>query len=675
MGVDLSVVMEGLSNAFSLQNLIWMVVGVILGLIAGTLPGFSGGSMMAVVLPLIIVLPIDTMLITLAAIYAANVYSDSTAGILYNIPGGASGIPATIEGYQLNKKGRLVDAFSAQVGGSLVGAIIGFLVLILLVPSFLHFVRFFGSAERALLAVWALVFIASGVVTKQDPLRAFLSVGVGLAIALVGQQPNIGTFRFTFGMSGLWDGLKVVLLVLSLFAIPQLLTMISLRKEFASKRGMVVRVGFFALYKTMARVIVRARGIILRSSFVGVLIGIIPGIGTTTAAWAGYSIAQNSTREPEKFGEGNIDGVSGAEAASNACEVGTIIPLLALGIPGSAAAAIMLAALTLVGINPGPSMYANYGPQVWTIMFGVGLSGLAFTLLAYPFIVGAQYLSNLSVPLLVGAIGTLCVMGAYLQSHNLFGAYVIIALGVATVFGSMIGLKPSAVLIGFVLGPAIEKELIRAYQIGGFGRFMQPTALVILTIIGLTLLAAAVRSYKERRATLQSEASTPELLKSIEAELSEPSNSFLKEKLLAGLGIVFALGLLNATRSYPLFASLWIYLVAGAFIMVPALMLMFRRIGGFSQAWQAYLSGPKLAINWTAVREQAAVIAAFLGFIAIIPTLGFVLAAMLFVFALVIFFDRSIWRAVLAALGVTVMIYAVVEGFGIYVPQGVILRY
>lgn len=673
MGVDLTIVMEGLQNALTVQNLIWLVVGVVLGLIAGTLPGFSGGSMMAVVLPLIIILPIDTMLIVLAAIYAANVYADSTAGILYNIPGGASGIPATVEGYQLNQKGRLVEAFAAQVGGSFFGAMLGFLVLLALVPTFLYFVRFFGAGERALLAVWALVFIASGVITRDDPLRAYLSVGVGLALALVGQQPNIGTFRFTLGLPGLWDGIKIIVLVLALFAIPQLLIMIGLRKDFAAKRARVVPVGARELYRKMFDILVEGRRVVMRSSLVGVFIGIIPGIGTTTAAWAGYSVAQRNTTQPEKFGEGNRDGVLGAEAASNSCEVGTVIPLLALGIPGSAAAAIMLAALTLTGINPGPSMYANYGAQVWTIMFGIGLSGIVFTLLAYPFIIGAQYLSNLSVPLLVGAIGTLCVMGAYLQAHNLFGPYVFVILGVATVFGIMLGLKPSAILIGFVLGPAIERELIRGYQIGGFQRFLQPASLVILAIIVLTIVIAVIRNRQDRVAARADQALRGEQVNPAVAGVRENPRAFFAEKLLATLAICFAAFLLIASTQYPLFASLWIYFVAGAFIMVPATVLMLRRVSLAGEAWAAWRVAAPMEIHWRSVAEKAAVIAAFLAFIASIPTLGYLLAAAAFVFALVLFFDRRIIPALLSALIVGGLLWSVVTGFGIYMPQGVLL--
>lgn len=677
MGVDLATVLEGFQNAFALHNLIWLVFGVFLGLIAGTLPGFSGGSMMAVLLPIILGLPLDTMLIALAGIYAANVYADSTTGILYNIPGGAAGIPATVEGYKLKQQGRLLEAFAAQVSGSFFGAMLGFVILLLLVPIFLHFVKFFGAGERALLAVWALIFIASGVVTRGDPLRAYLSVGLGLALGLIGQQPNIGTFRFTLGLSGLWDGLAVTVLVLALFGLPQLLEMTAMRHSFEEKRGQVVRIAFVELYKRMVQLLWEARKVAFKSSVVGCIIGVIPGIGTSTAAWAGYSVAQRNTTQPEKFGEGNRDGILGAEAASNACEVGSIVPLLALGIPGSAAAAIMLAAVTIRGINPGPGMYANYGADVWTIMFGIGLSGVVFTILAYPFIIGAQYLSNLSVSLLVGAIGTLCVMGGYLQAHNLFGPYTFIALGVATLGIMQLGLKPPAILIGFVLGPVIEKELIRGYQIGGFGRFLQPTALTILVVIALTALLAVLRHRKDRAAAQMTAAEAaieaeegPAQVGTRQAVEADPG-AYLREKLLAVLGLAFAAFLLIASLNYDFFASIWIYFIAGVFILPPATILLVRHAGLLPVAARAWRALPADKTDWRKLFERVVVILAFVAYVALMETLGFLIVSALFVAGLVLFFDRKPVSAILCGVGTAAALWAIMTGFQIYMPQGI----
>jgi putative tricarboxylic transport membrane protein len=663
MGIDWSVVHEGMVHAFTAQNLLWLTAGVTLGLIAGTLPGFGGGSMMAVLLPIIVGLPVDTMLITLAGIYAANIYADSTTGILYNIPGGAAGIPATIEGYKLKQQGRLQEAFAAQVSGAFFGAAVGFVMLLILVPSFIHFIKFFGSAERSLLAVWALVFIGTGSVTNENPLQSFLSVGVGLALALIGQQPNVGTFRFTMGLDGLWDGLKIVLLVLGLFAIPQLLSMIGLRQTFTGDDA-AKRISFSGLYRSMWRVLWEGRQVVTRTSLMGVIIGIIPGIGPSTAAWVGYSIARSKTKQPEPFGQGNRDGVLGPESAGNACEVGTIIPLLALGIPGGAAAAIMLGALNLVGIYPGPSMYATYGAKVWTVMFGIGLSGLMFTVLAFPFIRGAQFLSRLPVSVLIGGIATLCVMGAYLETQDLFGIIAMLALGVAMVFGSMAGLKPAAVLIGFVLGPGIEKEVIRAYQIGGLPRFAQPASLVILAVIALTLGLAIYRRVKAAR----SQEKPARVNDAHAGTQSKPEP--IKDMVLTVFGLILAACLLIFSRDYPLLAKLWIYVVALGFVLLPSLLLArdtVRELRNTNGARTPFAG----RIDWRNIAEQVVFLALLLAFVLLMPALGFVLTTAVFVTALVVALDRRIVLAVGAGVITAVFIYIMKTSFGFYVPMGI----
>ncbi len=653
MGIDLSVVMEGMTHAITLQNLLWLAVGATLGLVAGTLPGLGSGSMMAILLPVVVTLPVDTMLISLAGIYAANIYADSTTGILYNIPGHAAGIPASMEGYRLNVAGRLEEAFSAQVGGALFGATVGFLMLIVLVPSLIYFVKFFGSAERALLSVWALVFISSGAVTRDNPVQSFLSVGAGLALALIGQQPNVGTFRFTLGLEGLWDGLKVVVLVLGLFAIPQLVSMIKLSQALSTGPAATGGIRFLSLYRSIGRTLWDGRHVVTRTSLVGSAIGMIPGIGPSTAAWVGYSIARAKTRRPEKFGEGNPDGVLGPESAGNACEVGTIVPLLALGIPGSAAAAVMLGALNMVGIYPGPSMYAQYGAEVWTVMFGIGLSGLMFTILAFPFIRGAQFLGRAPMSVLVAAIGTLCMMGAYMQTSDVFGIEAMLAIGVLTMLGMRIGLKPAPVLIGFVLGPGIEKELIRAYQIRGFARFLEPTSLAVLAIIVLTLGIAIYRGIQRRR-----------------TEPEQPAETSRRDLWLAGCGLVVATCLVVFSIPYLFLAKLWVWFVATGFIAIPSLLLIRSSWSALHRPHPA--SHVQEATSWKLVQQRGVLFAGLLGFLALIMPIGFVLASAIFVFALALYFERKPMQAVISGVAVAGFIWVMKTGFGFYLPTGVL---
>jgi putative tricarboxylic transport membrane protein len=414
----------------------------------------------------------------------------------------------------------------------------------------------------------------------------------------------------------------------------------------------------------MARVIAGSIGVVTRSSLLGVFVGIIPGIGTSTAAWIGYSVARNHTTQPEKFGEGNRDGVLGAESASNACEVGTIVPLLALGIPGSAAGAIMLAAINLVGMHPGPAMYARHGVEIWTIMFGIGLSGLVFAILAFPFIKCAETMSRLPVSILIGAIGTLCVMGAFLETQSTFGPMAMIVLGIVMVFGITLGLKPAPLIIGFVLGPGIEKELIRAYQIGGFERFTAPASLAILAIIAATLAAGIYR--QKAAGAAKGPAAAAAGTQEIGAGRDQGGGS-----VLALIGLLVAMAMLAGTLSYPFFASLWVYFVAACFIALPSALLLAGDVRTRRPSLGAALAKLRAAAPGDrSLAAPAVVFAAFFLFIALIHPLGFLAASAVFCVCVTLFLDRSPRRAAIGAVAVVAMIWAVKSAFGFYLPPG-----
>ncbi|OUN00017.1 MAG: hypothetical protein BAA02_10705 [Paenibacillaceae bacterium ZCTH02-B3] len=558
------------------------------------------------------------------------------------------------------------------MGGSFAGATIGFIVLLVLTPTLIYLVNFFGSGERALFAVWALVLVAGGAVTREDTLKSFLSVGLGLALGLIGMQPNVGTFRYTLNLHELWGGLKIIWIVLAVFAIPQLFLMATMRSGFRELAGTKREpIPFVSIYTGAAKVIVKKWQLLLRSSLAGVFVGIMPGIGSTTASWVGYSAARSASREKEKFGKGTPDGVMGAESASNACEVGAIIPLLSLGIPGSAAAAIMLGAFILAGLAPGPGLYVTHGPQMWTIMFGIGLSAVVFTMLAYPFIKGAQWLSHLPIPALIGAIGALCMLGAYVDGGSTFGNMTVLAIGVATVLAGLLGIRPAPLLIGFILGPVIETELIRAYQIGGFARFTKPTSLLILAIILVTLFFS-IRSYlrgrKGGREPLPGEPAEEK------PEVRKLAAGFVKDMLLVLLVVVLSLLLLAGTANYPALASIWVYFVTGVFILLPALLLLIRnlRIAPAAVAWIKSRNREKLfAINRQKFLDQLVVFLFFVIFIATMTTLGYVVSTFLFVLLVMLYFKLKPIRSLIMAFGVAGGMYVVKTVFQLYVPTGI----
>ena len=303
-------------------------------------------------------------------------------------------------------------------------------------------------------------------------------------------------------------------------------------------------------------------------------------------------------------------------------------------------------------------------------MFGIGLSGLVFSLLAYPFIKGGELLSRLPVSMLIGAIGTLCVMGAFIQTHNTFGPIVMVVLGAAMILGTGLGLKVAPLLIGFVLGPGIEKELIRAYQIGGFERFTAPASLVIIAIIVVTLVVGIHNNRKEARQTLTAGTGAAEVDAALAEVQSTDVRSPRKEILMACGGLAFAAYLLFETLNYPLFASLWVYFVALCFIALPSTMMMWRAMRARRAARDSGSIWQDLGLVRAEVIRPVALIVAFVAFIGLIPLLGFLLSTAIFCFGITILMDRSPIRAALVAVGVPALIWVVKTVFSFYLPPG-----
>jgi putative tricarboxylic transport membrane protein len=663
--IDLAIMLQGLTNLFTITNLGWLFLGVALGLFAGTIPGFSGVSMIAIMLPFAVRLGVDTMLITMAGIYAAGIYSGSTSGIFYNIPGDAAGIPATIEGYKLTQKGRTSDALAAALGGSFCGGLIGFVLLVILVPVFMHFISFFGTAERALFALWAMILVSSGVVTKDDPFKGLASVGLGLALGMIGQQPNIGTFRFTMGLDHLWNGIDLVWVILGVFAVPQIVKMIDMINLNRDQSVNLEKVTFWGMYKRIFGIIRKGIGIISISSLYGSIIGIIPGVGAVTASWVGYAAARNKSKNPEEFNHGALDGVLGAETANNAAATAAFIPLFGIGIPGSGAAAIMLGALILVGVFPGPSMMANHGLEIWTVLFGIGFSCVAFMILAYPFIKFAESITKLPIPAFIGVIGILSVMGSYLTNFSIFGPLAMLILGIFVLFANNIGLVPAPIIIGFVLGPAIEMEVIRAYQIGGFGRFLEPTTLVILVIVVLTLVLGLYQSFKRNKVENET----------VSLELSDLRLNFIKEKVYAVLLVILTAAMFITSRDFPHLARIWVDMVLIFFLGAPAIIMLVKNINKLPQivTWlkEGGFSEIRSGIVYKKLFDIFMVIVFFLVFLILFNPMGFVVSAAIFVFGLSVYFARNLKKALIYSLFIGCLVFLLKTGLGFYMPRGI----
>jgi putative tricarboxylic transport membrane protein len=677
--MDTADLLTGFFRVWSFQNLSWIFFGVFLGMVGGTLPGISGVTMMAVILPIMYKMPLDTVVLAITGIYASSIYSSSTSGILYNIPGGAPGVPTTIEGYRLTLKGRSSEALAATVGASFFGNTFATVAMVVTIPLFQYIVTYIGTAERALFGLWALVIICVGVLTRDDPIKGLVSMGLGLTVAIVGTQGNTGTIRYVTGLPDLWEGIHVLWLVLGLFAIPQLmrvpqlkdlLTQVSLQSR---RSNMESPREFYGLAWRYMKENVKSLSI---TSLLGTIIGIIPGIGSLTAGWLGYTYAQRFSKHPEEVGEGSIEAILSIESSNNAALPGALIPLFSLGIPGSATAAIIMGAFILAGVYPGPQMMAQSGAIVWCIIWGIMICGIAFFVVSYPFRMMAGSLIKLPVHWLVAIIGPLAMLGSYLAKFSVFGANVTLIIALLAVGLNYTGVTIVGVLLGSVLGNVIEIDTMRAYQVGGLGRFTSATSLVLLSIIVLTFFTGVYQNYFQKRQEGRKKLSmvgqdTDDDTLSDGKKAAEGKDEFTR--FIVGLpALLLGLGLLTGTSNFPRLAKIWPMFCFWAFLVAPSVVLLLQAAFKYEKVI-GYIKAPdKMTADARKKLLDGFVIFAGLAVcMNIVRLIGFVESTALFALAVTMYMNpKKMWQNVLCAVVIGFAVWAMKVGFAFVLPIG-----
>ncbi len=476
-----SPILEAIIFLLSIENLAWLAFGTILGLVAGTLPGISGVAMMAILLPFTYGMAPQTAVLMLIGVYASSVYSASTGGILYKIPGDAAGIPATVEGNAMARQGRIGAALTSDIYASFIGAAIGFLGALILTPLFIEIARNLGTAERGLFTLFALILAGTGALSRADPLRGLLAIAVGLLLGTVGMHQQTGYIRYVQDFPFIWDGIHLVWLIVGLYAIPQTFRLVSFEKYV---KGNKVDLHYDMWGETVAfwKFAIKKRWLFVRVGLLGTVIGALPGLGTIAASWIGYQEAYRSSKNKDEFGKGSLEGLAGAETANNAAVPTTLVPLLSLGIPGSAASALILGAFLLAGVSPGPQMM-NVNPEmVWSILLGLFITGFFFVLFGLPFHKVVVYVTKIRAAYLIPMIVAFSTIGTYIATGFVQGLYITVAVGLLAVFLERLRIPVANVLLGAILGPIIERELLRAWNVGGVDRFMGPTALILIAL-------------------------------------------------------------------------------------------------------------------------------------------------------------------------------------------------
>ncbi|CDZ39742.1 TTT family tricarboxylate transporter [Neorhizobium galegae bv. officinalis] len=470
----------GFMAAGSLQNLMFCLIGVVLGTLIGVLPGIGPIPALAILLPITFGLDPLSSLIMLAGIYYGAQYGGSTTSILVNMPGEASSVVTCIEGHQMARKGRAGAALAIAALGSFFAGTIGTVFIAAFGPPLASIAQQFNSPDYFALMLLGLTMAI--VLAHGSVLKAVAMVLIGLLLGLVGTDINTGLTRYTFGLSGLWEGIDFLPLVLGLFGIVEIIR--NLENPPPPREAISTRMRDMWPTKKEFK---EAYPAALRGTGLGSLLGILPGGGAVLASFASYTLEKKISKNPRKFGTGAVEGVAGPEAANNAAAQTSFIPLLTLGIPSNPIMAIMMGAMIIQGIQPGAAVMTTRPDLFWGMVASMWIGNLMLVVINLPMI--GIWVKLLSVPyrLLYPAILLFCAIGVYSTSTEPF---MMVLMIVFTVFGYILfklGCEPAPMVLGFILGPLMEENLRRSLVISRG----DPT-IFIDRPISATLLAATV---------------------------------------------------------------------------------------------------------------------------------------------------------------------------------------
>ena len=485
----------GLQTAFSIQNLLMVIAGCLIGTFIGMLPGLGPMSIIAIMIPLVISLgDPSAALILLAGVYYGAIFGGSTSSILLNAPGVAGTVASSFDGYPMARKGQAGKALTIAAVASFAGGTLGAILLMIFAPVLSSVALLFHSAEYFALMVVGLSAIAAFAGTGQVA-KAIIMTLLGLIMATVGEGALFNLPRFTMGIMDLQSGFGFITLAMAMFALPEALFLVLKPKEFKGDDGAIKDL---RITRSEAKAIAPVIG---RQSVQGFFIGVLPGAGATIASFLGYAVERNiAPKEQQKeFGKGSIKGLAAPESANNAACTGSFVPLLTLGIPGSGTTAILLGALIALNITPGPRLMID-APQVfWAVIMSMFIGNLVLLILNLPLI---PYIAKvLTIPrnYLIPFILFFTLMGAYIGQNNATELLILIAFGVCATALKFADYPLAPLLIGFILGGMMEDNFARSMQLYDGVSFIwqRPMTLGLLVIAALLVI---LPSYRQRRA-------------------------------------------------------------------------------------------------------------------------------------------------------------------------------
>lgn len=491
MGFD--ALLGGLANVFTPQHLLFALLGCVLGMIVGVLPGFGPAAAVSLLIPVTFGLDATTALIMLAAILYGAAYGGTTTAVLLRIPGEASSIATTLDGYEMAKQGRGGPALVIAAFASFVGGLIGVVGFVAVAP-FSRLALEFGAPELFLVALLGMALITSFSGTNFP--KALLSAGLGLAIATVGIDSGVGLQRFTFDMPELYDGIGLVAVVMGVFGLSEILAQaqkgpLGIPKPLAVGKLMPTRDDLRHSAPSF-----------VRGSVIGFFMGLLPGSPGAATSLAAYATEKRLSKTPKRFGRGAVEGVAAPEAANNSLSVSSMIPLFTLGIPTSATVAIMAGAFTINGLIPGPLLFRDNPDVAWTIIASFLVGNLILLILNVP--LARVWIAILRVPFyyLMAAILAFMFLGTYSINGSAFDILVMLSAGVIGYLFNLVRVPLTPLVLALILGPMLEENFQRSLALSRGDYAIFTSSALSITLVGVCALALAFGAVRPSIAAL-----------------------------------------------------------------------------------------------------------------------------------------------------------------------------
>ncbi|WP_020519126.1 tripartite tricarboxylate transporter permease [Catelliglobosispora koreensis] len=486
---------DGFAVALAPRNLLWVFVGVLVGMIIGVMPGLGPVPTITLLLPLTYEIPPDSAIILLAGVYYGAMYGGTITSVLLKLPGEAASVVTVIDGYQMARQGRAGSALGIAAIGSFIGGTVSILGLTFGAPLLARYALNFGPPEYTVLAMLGILLVAT--MTTGSTVKAIIAAAAGLLLAAIGLDQFVGVERFTGGVLELSDGLDFVAVAMGLFGLGEIFYALDhrVRQRFTQVR--------LATKWPSRQDLHDSRGAITRGSFLGFVLGILPGGSGTLSSMASYALERRVSKTPERFGKGAIEGVAGPETANNAAATSSFIPLLTLGIPTNPVMAVILGGLMLQGIAPGPRLITENPAVFWGVIDSMYIGNVLLLIMSIPLVGLFVKLISVRESILASVVIAVVMLGTYTISNTVFDMWIVIGFGVLGYLMKKTGFDPGPLLLAFVLGSVLEESLRRSLRMfdGDFAGFVtRPISGTLIVIMGIAIIAPFVLKRLRRAA-------------------------------------------------------------------------------------------------------------------------------------------------------------------------------